>query len=137
LRITPGTLATGRQFYLIPACVGTTYTSQGQRLRPLEQIDTGARNGPAVGKTRRNHRAAFLFLNAVGLKMGTLFTKLRSILFKSPGGTAYVDNQLYSGVFSDTITDDYSYDGMIGWQITRPYPATVLANEGFLDTQDR
>lgn len=131
------TLSTGRQFYLIPACVGTTFTSQGQRLRPLEPAETGARNGPALGKTRRNHRAAFTLLNAAGMKMGTLFTKLKALLFKTAGGTAYPDNQLYSGVYSDTVVDDYSYDGMIGWQITRPYPATVLSSEGFIETQDR
>jgi len=138
LRLTASaTPSTGRQYYLVPACVGTTFTSQGQRLRPVTTEDSGARNGPAIGKTRRNHRAAFLFLNAAGLKFGTLFTKLKSVLLKSLGGTAYADNQLYSGVHSDTVTDDYSYDGMIGWQITRPYPATVLSVEGFLDTQDR
>jgi len=138
LRLTAGaTIATGRQFYIVPALVGKTFTSQGQRMRPLEPQDTGARNGPALGKTRRNHRAAFLFLNAAGLKFGAAFTALKSILFKTPGNTAYAANQLYSGVFSDTITDDYSYDGMIAWQCDRPYPATVLSNEGFLQTQDR
>lgn len=127
----------GRQFYIVPAAVGTTFTSQGQRLRGLEPGETGARNGPALGKTRRNHRTAFLFLNTAGIKFGTLFTKLKTAMFKSLGGNPNAANQLYSGIFSDTVTDDYSYDGMLAWQITRPYPATVLSNEGFLDTQDR
>lgn len=131
------TLSTGRQYYIVPAAIGTTFTSQGQRLRPLEIADTGARNGPALGKTRRNHRSAFLLLNTAGLMIGTAFANVRKAIFKSKGGNAYVDNQLYSDVYSTTVEDTPSYDGQICWQINRPYPATVLSNEGFLETEDR
>lgn len=130
-------ITTGRQFYIVPACVGTTYTSQGQMLRALDPQSTGARNGPAMGKTRRNHRLAMLLLNSAGIQFGGDFSHLHTALFKSKGGTPYVDNQLFSGVFSDTVEDDYSYDGMLCWQITRPYPANVLAAEPMLQTQDR
>lgn len=128
---------TGRQYITVPSVVGKTFTSQGQRLRPIEPADSGARLGPALGKTRRNHRSAFLFLNTAAIYLGTTFNNVRKAIFKSLGGTAYADNQLFSGVHSVTVEDNNSYDGQICWQVTRPYPATVLSNEGFLETQDR
>lgn len=136
---TAATAATGRRSFSVPAAVGTTFTSIGQRLRPLAPEETGARNGPSLGKTRRNHRVSFLLQNTTGLKFGTNFLtgKLHPMNFKTNGGTTYLGNQLFSGVFSDTIEDDYSYDGMICWQSSRPYPANVLAVEGFLQTQDK
>lgn len=131
-------ISAGRQFYTVPAAVGATFTSQGQRLRPLAPDETGARNGPALGKTRRNHRSAFLFLNTAGVWIGTAFNKVRKAIFKSPGSiTTYMDNQLYSGVYSTPVEDNNSYEGQICWQIERPYPVTVLANEAFLETEDR
>lgn len=138
LRLTSGaTIATGRQYYTIPAALGATFTSQGQRLRPLEPAETGARNGPALGKTRRNHRSAFIFLNTAGIAIGTTFANVRKAIFKTLGGTAIPIDTLYNGVHSTTIEDTPSYDGQVCWQVTRPHPATVLANEGFLETEDR
>lgn len=133
------TPATGRQFYVVPACVGKTYTSQGQRLRSLSPSDTGARNGPALGKIRRLHRLALLLLNTAGMSIGTDFTHLHKAKFTSVPGSkiALLDNVLFSGVFSSPLEDNNSYDGMAAWQISRPYPGTVLAAEAFLDTQDK
>lgn len=130
-------LAPGRQFYIVPACVGFTFTSQGQLLRPLAPQDTGARNGPALGKTRRDHRFAFLFLNTAGVSVGTTFSKLHAALFTSPGGIKYAANQLFSGVWSNPLEDNNSYEGQLCWQATRPYPVNVLAAQPFLVTQDR
>ena len=43
----------------------------------------------------------------------------------------------YSGVHHDSLDDDYSYDGMIAWRVSRPWPAAVVAISGNLQTQDR
>lgn len=127
-----------KQFYIVPAAVGTTFTSRGQLLRPLAPQETGARNGPALGKTRRNHRFAALLLNTAGVYFGTTFDKLHKALFKSPGGkTTYADNQLFSEVWTDPLEDNNSYDGQLCWQVTRPYPVNVLAVQAFVETQDR
>ncbi len=135
---TTPTIATGRAYYTVPAAIGTTFTSKGQLLRPLSPQDTGARNGPALGKTRRDHRFAALLLNTAGISFGTTFDKLHAALFKSLGGkTTYAANQLYSGVWTNPLEDNNSYDGQLCWQISRPYPATVLAVQPFLETQDR
>lgn len=125
--------------YIIPAVVGFTYTSQGQRLRPVAPQETGARNGPAFGKTRRNHRYAMSVAQTQGIYIGCAFgqSNLNPAIFKTPGGTAYAPNTLYTNEHSATITDTYSYDGMLCWQVTRPLPATMLAFGGFLETEDR
>jgi hypothetical protein len=44
---------------------------------------------------------------------------------------------MFSGVHSDTLKDDYSYDSMMCWRVSRPWPANLAALEGFLQTQDR
>lgn len=121
----------------VPVVIGFTYTSQGQVIRPLAPDATGARNGPALGKHRRVHRYAMLCANVQGLHVGTDFTKLNIALFTTPGGTAMNVTQLKTGTHSQTLTDRESYDGMVAWQITRPYPATVAAVEAFMHTEDR
>lgn len=120
-----------------PAAVGYTYTSDSQLLRPIEAQDSGARNGPAFGKSRRIHQFGALLHQTKGISFSTTFDTLRPAEFKSPGGVLYTATQAYSGNYQGTITDDSSLDGMICWRITRPYPATIVAIGGFIHTQDR
>lgn len=123
--------------YTIPVAIGYTYTSQGQILRPIAPAESGARNGPALGKTRRAHMFTSLLLSTQGISFGTTFTKLHAAALVSPGGTPLAKNVLFTGTLQDTLEDDYSFDSMICWQITRPYPASVLTIGSFLHTQDR
>lgn len=126
--------------YKVPGVVGFTYTSQGQVLRPVSPAESGARNGPAFGKTRRNHRYAIAVANTQGLSVGSEFTKLRPALFKSRAGKGALlltAATLYTGEHSDNVEGDYDLDGMLCFQSTRPLPATVTALGGFLQTQDR
>lgn len=123
---------------VIPAVVGFTFTSDGQVLRPATKDDSGAQQGPAQGKTRRLHQFTVMLNNACqGIKFGTVFSKLRPAIFKSKGGTTLPNNQMFSGIFESTIEDDYSFDGMLCWRISRPLPATVVSVGGFISTQDR
>jgi hypothetical protein len=128
---------TETQNVTIPVVIGFTYTSRGQVLRGIAPDATGARNGPALGKTRRDHRYAALLANAQGLSFGTDFAKMNAAILQTPGGTNIPINVLKTGVHTQTLTDRYSYDGMLCWQISRPYPATVASAENFLATQDR
>lgn len=121
----------------IPAVVGFTYTSRGQVLRPNDPEKTGARQGPAFGKVRRGHKYAALFHNAQGVSVGTSFTKMDPVQFKSPGGDRLAANVLFSGMHKDTLTDASSeMDSNLAWEISRPYPATIAAIGEFLSTQD-
>lgn len=121
----------------IQIVVGFTYNSDGQLVRPILPVDTGARNGPALGKTRRNQRYAALWNGTKGVSIGTTFDNLRPAQFKQPNGELIGTLDTFSGVIEDTIEDDYSFDGMICWRVSRPLPANLVAIEGFIQTQDR
>ena len=127
----------GGSRYVIPAVIGYTYTSQGQLLRSVLPQDAGAANGPAMGKTQRLHMFSALLASTQGISFGTSFTYLQAAQFANPAGTPYPNNQLFSGVWWDTIDSDYSFDEQGCWQVSRPYPATVVTFGGFLHTQDR
>lgn len=117
--------------------VGLTYNSDGQMVRPIAPADTGARTGPALGKTRRIHRYSALLDGTLNISFGTDFDHLYPAQFRQANGNPIADLTTFSGVHSDTIKDDYSYDGMICWRVSRPWPANLAALEGFIQTQDR
>lgn len=120
----------------IPILVGFTYTSQGQLHRPNDQEEARSPLGPSLGQRRKIGRFAAHVINAQGLSFGTSFSKLHAFTFKSNGGTIYASNQLFTGVaYRESISDDWSYDGMICWQVTRPWPVTVGAIEGEVTTE--
>jgi hypothetical protein len=122
--------------YSVPFALGFTYTSQGQILRSILPQETQTPGGPALGKKRRLHQFSMLLDSTQGLSAGTDFTHLRALQFRFANNTAYAINQLFSGVYWDHLDDDYSYDSMLCWQITRPYPAQVVTVQGFLQAHD-
>jgi hypothetical protein len=117
--------------------VGFTYNSDGQLVRPIAPADTGARNGPALGKTRRNHQYSVLVSNTLGLSFGGTFAVARPAQFRKANGNPIDQLTMFSGVHHDTLSDDYSYDGMVAWRVTRPWPANIVAISGNVQTQDR
>jgi hypothetical protein len=123
--------------YIVPASIGFTYTSKGQLLRPDFGNDAGTQNGPAFGKKRRLHWWAAALYRARSISVGTDFAKLKPVKLASPGGIAVAAPGLYSGIVTDTIDNDYSFEGQIAWQITRPYPAMVLTVGGYLEGVDK
>lgn len=122
----------------IPVVVGLTYDSDGQLVRPVAQADTGARNGPGFAKTRRTQRYGIQVNSAKQLSIGTSFDKMRPVQFKKADGqTAIGTLETFSGVHQDTLLDDYSFDGMICWRVSRPFPANMIAVGGNIQTQDQ
>lgn len=118
--------------------IGCTYTSQAQLVRMIAPVDTGARNGPALGKLRRIHRYAMLLSNTLGLSVGTTFDKLHPANFKQADqNTPIALNTSFSGVHQQTIEDDYSYDGMVCVEVSRPFPVNIAAISGNLQTMDQ
>jgi hypothetical protein len=124
------------------AVVGYPYLSQGQTLRPISPDDTGAKAGPGFAKTRRSHVVGMLLHNTIGLQFGTSFTgsQLQPAVLKGGQdgntGTQLAPNEMFSGHYRRPLIDDYSYDSMLAWQITRPYPASVVNIGAFIETQD-
>ena len=117
--------------------VGFTYTSQGQIVRPATPQESGARNGPALGKKRRSMQFSALLYNTASISFGTTFSKMQPAIFRNPDNSAYAAGRMFSGVYWTSLQDDYSFDGGLCWQITRPYPASVVAVEQFISTQDK
>lgn len=126
-------------FYSVPFVFGADYNSDGQILRRIKPETSGARNGPALAKTRRNHMVGALVGSAGPghFSLGTTFTNLRQAQFQSPGGNRYAGNQLYSGIHWTEVNDDNSFDGMLCWRATGPFPGTMIAFAGFEHSQDR
>lgn len=122
--------------YIIPCVIGFNYQSQGQLCRPMMQADTGARNGPGFGKKRRTARYAIQLVESLGLQVGTDFAKMKPVPTTSPMGNNPPYLSAFSGVRRETLGDDFSFDSMLCWQTIRPYPATVVAFGGFIETQD-
>jgi hypothetical protein len=120
----------------IPIVVGFTYNSDAQRVRPIEPAESGSRNGPALGDIRRNHKYAMQLVNATGLSMGGDFNHLDPVVPETPTNEKLPLGQLFSGVVRDLADDAYTFDGMICWRVSRPWPAMIAAIAGKLETQD-
>lgn len=125
----------------IPVVIGIGYTSRGQLLRPEVQADVRSPTGSGLGKKRRTHQYAALLSNTgVGaVSVGTDFDRtLYDISFKDETETTVPATELISGVYwSSNIDDSYSFDSMLGWEITRPLPATVCAVQQFIETSEQ
>lgn len=131
------TIVKGAQTMTVPCVVGFTFTSQGQVLRPdtIEQAKT--QKGPALGKLRRTDQFGVLLEGTQGISFGTDFSRLVTAKFKSAGGTVPLNKtQLFSGVYRDTAADTFTFDSMFCWQVSRPYPSSVVSIGPFFSTTD-
>ena len=123
--------------YVVPILVGNSFTSQGQMLRPNKPEETGAREGPGFGKTKRAHKVSALLHNSRGLSFGTRFDKLRPMKMVSQGGRAFDIDEAFSGVYTAPLEDTYSYDSQPCWEVSRPYPAVVCSFGAALNTEEQ
>ena len=130
---------TATSSYTIPAVAGYTFTSLVRITRPAAPQEAGAANGPALGKTRRNHMFSVLLAAAIygTVSFGTVFGKLRPAFFKQANNAAYDTKTLFTGVHWSTVEDNYDFEGGLAWEVTRPLPASIVSIGGFLNTQDR
>lgn len=121
----------------IPCVVGHTFTSQGQTLRPIAPEQAGARTGPAFGALRRSHYIKTLLHNTIGIQFGTDFgATLQLAKLSDDAGNQPAPSQAYSGLWRETLNDDYTFDSMLSWQIVRPYPASVVSIGASIETQE-
>lgn len=115
------------------AHIGLGYVSDGQQLR----LEAGARDGTALGKTRRTHRAAFLVHRSLGLKIGTSFDDMTPIVFRTTADPMDEAPPLFSGLVSETTGADYDTENQLCWRQDQPLPSNILAIAPQLLTQDR
>lgn len=125
--------------YDTPGVVGFNYTSQGQILTPMDPEKSGARNGPAMAKTKRTHMYGIAFSQTAqgGVKVGTDFTSMHPANFESAGGKPFAPGTLFTDTHWDTVENNNGFFSALAWQVTGPYPAAVVAVTQFLHTQDR
>lgn len=114
--------------------VGYSYNSDGQTLRP----ESGARNGTALGKTRRTHRVGFMVHRSQGLQVGKSFTALDPVEFRTQGiDPNGASSPLFSGIESHTMDFNYDFENQICFRVSGPQPCTMQAIMPMLETQDR
>ena len=119
--------------------VGFTYNSDGQLARAVMPADSGARNGPALGKIMRVHKAAFSVVNALGLMIGRDFSHLNPANMRSnPNDPTTVPAALtsFTGIAYDSFNDDYGRNNSPCFRVSRPFPATIVAVNAMLETAD-
>lgn len=119
--------------------VGYGYPSQGQIVRPVSREESGARNGPAVGKKNRGTSYALKLVGAQGLQVGTDFARLDTVNLRTGPdyGPLLPLNKVKTGYVVDSLTSDYSFDTMFCWQVAGPYPCTVSLIGLYNSTQDK
>lgn len=122
---------------ILPVVIGFNFSSRGQVARPMSQDDIKSPLGSGLGKTRRNQMYSALLSQTQHIAFGGDFANLRAATFQTNSGVSYQFHTLFSGVHWDILDDDYNFDGMLSWEVGRPYPALVAAATGFLSTQDR
>lgn len=122
----------------VPVVIGLDYTTQGQVLRPSLAADIHSPLGPGLGKTRRVHMGAVFVQDAVKMSYGTDFTTtLTATKFTTDGFTARAEDSPFTGVQWDLINDGYSFEGMLCWQVNRPYACTICSVSTFLEVEER
>jgi hypothetical protein len=121
----------------VPLRIGFTFTSRGQLVRPNSPAESGARDGPAFGKLRRNNYVMAQLEGTQGVSFGTTFDDLEPADFKQADNfTSLKVNEQFDGIFRDQIDDTDTFDGMICWEITRPYICNIAAIGSALETRD-
>jgi hypothetical protein len=98
--------------------------------------DTGARNGPGFAKKRRTARYGINLVDTLGVQVGTDFNNMLPVPTVSPTGNPLPYLSTFSGIKRETLKNDFSFDSMLCWQTTRPFPATVTTFGGFISTED-
>jgi hypothetical protein len=123
--------------YCSPFIVGHTYTSQCQILRPASAQEGLAQTGAIQGKYRRSTDAMVLLADTQGMSMGVDFLDMRPLAFKTTNGIGVAGKgtvdlpitETWSGVYKGQVDADSNFDNMWCWEVTRPYPCTVVAVE--------
>lgn len=120
----------------VPVLVGYTYSSIGQLLRPTTEQQTKSAMGGAVGKRRRFQRAGLELVNTQGLAIGNRHGNTDVVVFKDTGLNNVTKDVLFSGVMQLPVRDSNSYEGQLYWEVTRPYPCTIVSVTTFMELEE-
>ena len=125
--------------YDVPGVIGFKFTTEIQRLRPDDQETARTKDGSASGQLKRNHWYSVLLAAGVANTVsigcnpnGNLYKMTLVTMIQEPTPT----NQLFSGVFRDTIESDYDLDGQMYIVLTRPAPFVLNSLTGFMEVNE-
>lgn len=110
--------------------IGTTAALQTM------QINAGAANGTAQGKTKRIANLVIRFLRSLGGKVGPARDDLERLDFRKPSNLMDNAVPLFTGDMEADWHGGYEMASYIWYVNDQPLPATVLALFPILDTQD-
>lgn len=113
--------------------VGLPFRSELKPLRP----EAGSATGTALGKTRRTHRMGLLLHRTLGVQWRMDSQNFTPIIFREASDKLDRAVPLYSGVISETIEDDYSFESQLEIKVDGPFPCHVLAIMPQMKTEDR
>jgi hypothetical protein len=105
------------------AHIGFGYNSDGKLLR----IEGGSADGTSLGKIRRINEVSYLLHRSLGMKHGTDFDDLDTIVFRTTTDELDSAPELYTGIVTETIECDYGTEGQICFRQSQPLPSTILA----------
>jgi hypothetical protein len=74
---------------------------------------------------------------SLGLKIGTDFDELDTVIFRTTSDEMSRAPELYTGIISETLEADYSFENQFCFRQDQPLPCMVLAIMPQLMTQDR
>lgn len=124
---------------IVPGVIGYKYTSKGQLVRPNDPAASKTQQGPALGMDRRIHQFAMQLYDTIGLSVGVKSGATYPCRFTDGDGvhgTLLNSATGFTGIFRQEIQADYDFDNMIYWEVTDPYPVTVISITGFMETQE-
>lgn len=113
--------------------VGLTYLSDIETLN----IEAGAADGTAQGKTKRIHRVTLRLFETLGLKYGPNESSLDVLTFRAAGDSLNQPPALFTGDKSFNWNGYYETSGTVYLRQDQPLPFTVLGLFPQLVTQDR
>jgi hypothetical protein len=125
--------------FTVPIVVGLACPAKGQIVRSVAAQEAEGTKGPSLGNTRRTANIAVLLSNSVAPSFGTDFVNMEQAQFTGypKDMTPLTAAQPFSGVYQNSLVDDYSFDSMLAYKVERPYPLTITAIAGFMDVEDK
>lgn len=100
------------------------------------RIDAGAADGTSQAKTKRFQRLAVRLHRSLGGRVGTSFTSMEEIQYRTPSMPMDAPPPLYSGDKVVTLNEGYETDGYLCIEQHQPLPLNVLALYPRVTTND-
>jgi len=105
------------------ACVGLGYDSEVETLN----IESGANDGTAQGRTKRVYEAIIRIHNSLGMKVGTEENLLSEMTFRTSADPMGGPPELFTGDKNVTLYGDWNTHGRVYIKQEQPLPLTILA----------